>query len=72
MLDSCIIALEPLSYGMEDNKIKSLIATEVLKVLERLEDSKQKDFWETLLTIKNEYSEYSEIIQDRQEDPKPS
>lgn len=57
---------------MEDNKIKSLIATEVLKVLEKLEDSKQKDFWETFNNIKSEYNECNEIIQDRQEDPKPS
>lgn len=45
---------------MEDKQINLLIATEVLKVLERLEDSKQKDFWETLLTIKKEYNDQAQ------------
>jgi hypothetical protein len=38
-----------------EDQLKSLIAQEVLIVLERLEDTKQKDFWETLLTIKKEF-----------------
>jgi hypothetical protein len=52
-----------------ENKENTLIAQEVIKVLERLEDSKQKDFWETFNNIK---TEYNEIIINSQEGFEPA
>jgi len=52
---------------MENNE-NTLIALEVLKILERLEECKQKDFWETFNNIKKEY----ETIIHRQEGIGPS